>query len=879
MELKRLLRNISIGVAILGSLPCLGRALAAASNPDKRPVLRVPLTDSKLVVDGKIDEPCWQDAARTGPLKITGGKPAKSTTEAFVLGDADHLYVGVICAEKGAATGMDPGHTSSFTPGHIATHANVELDKLIRAHWGGKSAEPSKEVEFVELLIDSNGDRNSYYLIRITPEDGGKLTCSYNERTPPWRDLTWQPQFKSAVAKGTGAWAAEFALPLKIFFKNKTLAPEIGFNICRTGMPENEMHCWRGMPANLDEWGILTGISARTSYPKSDYANVHRHYGVPPKARRSFLAEEEKRTIPLGPGSSHAGSTGEVMLELEGFLLMGDPHARGIIWDLAVDQRTGELFVLSDPRPVREAPELRVFDRQGNYLRTIMPLNPNLPRSSVHDLCRKMAREGGTELVIPKMFETLCGSLSMYGAWWNLPQKIAVAPNGDLILSNIYRGVLWRMKPDGSLPPEGWTSIYHAGRNEPFESTDWTQGLLLAKDLKNYMPFPSLRYPYFCLDSDGVLYVSAGQSSLTTKRYAYFWEVSAQEASYYWDMDEQEDRGDHVWKLQLHPGVKIEKQSSFGGFAEPSGLVVDGEHLIVADAGNNRLQVIEKDGRHVASITHYEHEGEEYPLHGPTALAIDHEKSLYVLIAPAERPADRRSERTLPLIRRDVLAAVVAGPDEPGRLIKLKSWEQPELLAVSKPLDPNVLQIAVDAGVSPPLVWVANGAGPGSLVQLDGNDLSEKARWVDNGETLSCPRQSGDQPILNIDPHTGHLYVEDDSNHRLKQYGTVYRVDQKGNVLKKWASHFFDAKGLKATSPWFTLNYERHFRYPNEPLFIDSIFGKDGRIYRWKLGRAGVEILRFDRDGEPIPFKATGTNALFVDHAMQVGFWHDVYHG
>jgi hypothetical protein len=40
-----------------------------------------------------------------------------------------------------------------------------------------------------------------------------------------------------------------------------------------------------------------------------------------------------------------------------------------------------------------------------------------------------------------------------------------------------------------------------------------------------------------------------------------------------------------------------------------------------------------------------------------------------------------------------------------------------------------------------------------------------------------------------------------------------------------------------------------------------------------------VEILRFDRAGKPVPFQATGTNALFVDRAMEVNFWHDVYHG
>ena len=230
-------------------------------------------------------------------------------------------------------------------------------------------------------------------------------------------------------------------------------------------------------------------------------------------------------------------------------------------------------------------------------------------------------------------------------------------------------------------------------------------------------------------------------------------------------------------------------------------------------------------------------------------------------------------------MRQDLVASASKPAGAPRKLIKLKSWKQPQLLAVSEPLHPDVLQIAVDAGVSPPLAWVANGSGPGSLLQLAGNDLAVKAEWVDGGDTLSCPRQSGNQPILNIDPQTGHLYVEDDSNYRLKKYGTVYRIDQDGNVLKKWPPFFFDARGLKMTSPWFTLDYERHFRYPREPLFIDSVFGKDGRVYRWKLEQAGVKVLRFDREGKPIPFKATGTNALFVDHAMQANFWHDVYHG
>ena len=46
-------------------------------------------------------------------------------------------------------------------------------------------------------------------------------------------------------------------------------------------------------------------------------------------------------------------------------------------------------------------------------------------------------------------------------------------------------------------------------------------------------------------------------------------------------------------------------------------------------------------------------------------------------------------------------------PPAPRKLIKLESWRRPRLLAVSKPLHPDVLQVTVDAGVSPPLVWIS----------------------------------------------------------------------------------------------------------------------------------------------------------------------------
>ena len=142
----------------------------------------------------------------------------------------------------------------------------------------------------------------------------------------------------------------------------------------------------------------------------------------------TWAEQRGEPAIELGPGSTHPGTTGEVRLELGEFLLEGDPHACGSIWDLAVDQQKGELFVLCEPKRVGGVGELRVFDRSGAYQRTIMPLNPTLPYSSVRDICQEVVREGGTELIVPK-FDLSWGEPSFYGSFWDSHKIISLAPD------------------------------------------------------------------------------------------------------------------------------------------------------------------------------------------------------------------------------------------------------------------------------------------------------------------------------------------------------------------------------------------------------------------------------------------------------------------
>jgi hypothetical protein len=829
------------------------RLLAAQQSDAGRPVLPVPVCDSAPVIDGRLDEPCWKKAAVIGALTQEQGQPAKSLTKAFVLRDAERLYVGVTCQWSGPA----PDEKGPAKPPMPENGTGTERPVRSQSHF----PEIAKQ-EHVALLIDSNHDQNSYYLFVLTQQ--GTVEASYNEHWPPWHDPTWnrrKPRFQCRTATGEGSWNAEFALPFEIFDKNKTLTSEIGFNIRRYDMRARQTQCWRGVFSNPADAGLLTGIPARRlpAPPLANYAGVYRldggygmTFNMPPD---TALAGPKDRPIRLGPGSTHPGTTGEVRIELEGFLLGGNVHARALIWDLAVDEKKGELYVLSAARRKSDI-QLRVFDRQGAYLRTIMPFNPTLPADSVRDLCRNTVVEGSDELVVPKLFEMGGTEASLYGQYWHLPQSMAIAPNGDLIMSNLFKRTLWRMRPDGSLPSEGWTSIYDPCRNEPFESTGWLIGEWHAQGLKPYLSYGIFCLPGMCFDRQGHLYVSGGVFTALSQFYSTNWEVPGR------------GQGEAVWKYRLLEGTKLEpvRDFRFNGtakvsktgqdhlgfegqpgaddahFNQPCGLAAADGHLVVADSGNNRLQVFEEDGRLVASIQSYQQEGQQVPLRSPTALAMDRQQRLYVLALIG-------SER---------------------RLLKLTGWREPRLLAASEPLHADTIRIAVDRGVDPPLVWIANGKGPGTLLRLAGHDLALTGKWADDNEKLSSPGQYGYLPVLNIDPQTGELYVEDDSYYHRGLYGAVYRLDQSGKILKKWPPLLFnEVRNWDGLPIYAQAHAVPVFRCPEEPLFLDSLFGKDGRIYRWRRSEKTVEILRFDRAGKPIPFMATGSNALVVDQRQK----------
>ncbi len=86
----------AIGAVAFGAL--IPDSPAEAVEAEGRKSVTAPRLSAKPVIDGRIDEPLWAQAAVIDDLKQirpTDGAPASERTEVLVAYDADNLYIAV----------------------------------------------------------------------------------------------------------------------------------------------------------------------------------------------------------------------------------------------------------------------------------------------------------------------------------------------------------------------------------------------------------------------------------------------------------------------------------------------------------------------------------------------------------------------------------------------------------------------------------------------------------------------------------------------------------------------------------------------------------------------------------------------------------------
>ncbi len=186
------------------------------------------ITDTRLRVDGKLDEKVWATALRTSPFwesKPNDKDLAKTQTTVQVAYDSKYLYV---------AAKIEGNNFVSQTR------------KRDQGFWDSES--------FAVILDPMNQRSNGFFFgISANNVQSDDLLSS-----ALFRDMTfsWDNTWLSATQVHAGFWTLEIAIPFRILpYKSENL--EWGINFVRPDFNNNQITTWTKVPVNF--WPIDLG--------------------------------------------------------------------------------------------------------------------------------------------------------------------------------------------------------------------------------------------------------------------------------------------------------------------------------------------------------------------------------------------------------------------------------------------------------------------------------------------------------------------------------------------------------------------------------------------------------------------------------------------
>ncbi len=144
------------------------------------PVLRVPRISAPPVLDGRLDDACWDRAAVFDFRPVSGKKETISPTQCRVAYDAKHLYLGI--------------HAQRAVP--LSEAVRVEHDRNV---WSASD-------DLIEVFLQ--GEKSAYAQL--------VFDCAGNQWDAEFglgQHLAWDPKWQVAVHREKNVWTAEAAIP------------------------------------------------------------------------------------------------------------------------------------------------------------------------------------------------------------------------------------------------------------------------------------------------------------------------------------------------------------------------------------------------------------------------------------------------------------------------------------------------------------------------------------------------------------------------------------------------------------------------------------------------------------------------------------------
>ena len=206
------------------TMTLMGVALSTARAGDDHPVMVYPAPKAAKapVLDGKLDDACWQAAPLVSGFTLYGQQKLADIQTAFrVTYDNAALYVGIACDEPATSKLRKAG------PASRDNHSAVFRS------------------EAIELFVDPHHDHSNYYQIAI----------SFHGTIFDGRggDTTWNSRTRVATRLGDKRWFMEVAVPwADVGVKQPRPGMVVGLNVCRDrNVQQQQWTYWSRTPGGF----------------------------------------------------------------------------------------------------------------------------------------------------------------------------------------------------------------------------------------------------------------------------------------------------------------------------------------------------------------------------------------------------------------------------------------------------------------------------------------------------------------------------------------------------------------------------------------------------------------------------------------------------
>ena len=242
---------LSVVVSVILCLCGLGALDASTDNesPETFAIRAIEAihTEKPPTIDGKLDDVCWQNSAKTGELiqfEPQRGEPATQPTTIYLAYDANKLYVAFECFKldmNNLAANQTRRDSFFFSDDHV------------------------------EVLIDTFLDGRNCYTFALNPlgtqTDRRLINEGANRRTGQsmiGTAISWDCDWEGQAAKETDRWTAEFAIPFaELRFSKGAEIATWGINFWRNDEALAEEQTWADLGERqyaVSRFGRLTNL-------------------------------------------------------------------------------------------------------------------------------------------------------------------------------------------------------------------------------------------------------------------------------------------------------------------------------------------------------------------------------------------------------------------------------------------------------------------------------------------------------------------------------------------------------------------------------------------------------------------------------------------